>query len=99
MSLVNLNRTFVDLKNETLKQENVPFTLKEAILTSLVNEFQNDTESSDEKVKRFKLMMKVNAATDSVELSSEDITLIKNRVAKAYGALIVGQAHELLENN
>jgi hypothetical protein len=50
-----------------------------------------------EKVKRFQLAVKVYSG-DEVELSAEDIALIKDLIGKLYGPLVVGRSYELLES-
>lgn len=100
MSRINLSKSFVDLKNKSIENEGQLFTLKDAITQCLLIEFPNETPDAEDKVKRFKLAIKVNGATeDSIELSAEDISLIKKVIGKSFGALIVGQAFDFLENS
>lgn len=52
--------------------------------------------AGDVKVKRFMLAMKVVDAGE-VELTAEEVTALKERIAKAYGPLVVGRAWALLD--
>jgi hypothetical protein len=71
-------------------------TLREAVTTALVAPFKDENPSGTEKVKRWQLAAKLQASKD-VELTADDIALIKNLVAKAYGPMIVGQVWAILD--
>jgi len=54
--------------------------------------------SGDKKVERYDLAMKIHKSPDGlVDLKSEQVTLLKELIAKAYGPLMVGQAYEILD--
>lgn len=51
------------------------------------------------KVNKYKLGMKlVNTNPESVELTAEEVAMIKQGVGSLWGPMIVGQIHEFLEN-
>jgi hypothetical protein len=74
----------------------LPMTLGDAVSSALVSPFKDESPSGQEKVKRWALALRVHAAKD-IELTADDITMIKNLVAKAFGPLIVGQVWEILD--
>lgn len=74
---------------------------KEVILKNvLVNALMNvgaDEGSGEDKLKRYLMSQNIFNATDSVELSAEDISKLKELVGKGYGPIIVGPVFQLLE--
>ncbi len=63
----------------------------------LLGEEQGEKVPADDKVKRFELARAIHKA-ESIDLESEDITLLKSRIAKFHKPLIVGITLEMLEN-
>lgn len=96
---IDLSQTLHSLKKEPLKDEKDEFvTLKKLCVTALATENEESSkESGEEKVKRFKLFMRLDDVKDFAELSAEEITLIKSKMAKLYSALAVGQCYAMLE--
>jgi len=99
---VDVNVVLKTLDGKGLKDNDgndnvVDATLKMAIVNALLSPVQN--ESGIEKVKKYELAKRAYNTTNDelVELSAEDITLIKNRIGEVYPPLIVGQAYDLLE--
>lgn len=77
------------------ESENV--SLKRLLCQALVNGVQDERPTAEEKLKRFEILTKIHAATDVVELTAEDITVLKKIVGAAYPTLAVGQIYKLLE--
>ena len=75
-----------------------PTTLKDVCVAPLVNELGNDRESStgDDKFKRWQLAGRI-AKGGVVEISADEVKMLKERIGKGYGAVIVGPAWTLLE--
>jgi len=109
MSTINLNYEFRRLDGEPITDggSGKPGTLnlQSVVVQSLLthNE-QQERIDGNEKFKRYLLAMKVNAKNEvddkgfnNFELTSEEVTLIKNLVGKYWNPLIVGQAFEALE--
>jgi hypothetical protein len=72
-------------------------TLASVCATALVGNYPDEQKQlGDEKLKRFMLATKVHAGGEVV-LTVEEIALIKQLLAKAYGALVCGQAWMLLD--
>ena len=59
---------------------------------------QPENLSGKEKLKMYDLSMKMKDG-GMIDLTTEEIVLIKDRVGKAYNVLIVGQAFKILEGN
>jgi len=60
---------------------------------------QNPTGNMDgiEKARRYFLAIEIHTAKNQVELSVDDIKLIKDEIGRVYPPLIVGQAYEILD--
>lgn len=80
-----------------------PLTLRDAIINGLnytpaPNQQGAPSTDAKDKMRRWKLMLKIDAAGDTIALEAEDVTLIKEGINKAYPAPIVyGQACDLLD--
>ena len=86
-----------DFNGRPLATEGGPaLTLREAVTTALVAPYKDETPSGMEKVRRWQLAMKIQATHD-IELTADDIALVKSLVAKAYGPMIVGQVWSILD--
>lgn len=57
---------------------------------------QPEQIDGDTKVQMFKLAQRIERHA-TVDLTAEDITLLKDRIAKAYPALMVGRVWEMLD--
>lgn len=87
-TLTNLHGT--DLTREGAGDSAEPLTIAWAISNALVNTPQLDAMSIEESMRRYNLHTRISDA-NVVELSAEDIVLIKNAVAATYTPIIVGQ--------
>jgi len=75
------------------------FTLKNACVTALQIQFDDEKGlSGEDKFKRHKLVEKIYAAKGEIDMTVEEVTLVKKIIGKAYGTLIVGRCWELLED-
>jgi hypothetical protein len=64
---------------------------------ALMGNFDDERSlSGDDKVRRFKLAQRVHHASE-VDLTVEDVALIKKLIAKAYATLPCARAWELLD--
>jgi hypothetical protein len=85
------------LDGKPLVAEGVPsMTLGEVVANALVNQFKDENPSGQDKVKRWALALRIHAAKD-IELTADEVKLIKDLVAKAYGPLVVGQVWSILD--
>jgi hypothetical protein len=75
-----------------------PIAISTCIVTALTSTHQNDQNASGEdKFKWFKLASKIHDQVMPVEITVEDATIIKKRIAMFYGALVVGRVFEAIE--
>lgn len=86
------------LKNEDGKE--TVLTLKTICVNAL--QFQEKDVSGSEKMKRYRLATKIYGTKDSedieMDLSAEDITMLKDLINKSYPSpIVVGQAWDILE--
>jgi hypothetical protein len=94
---MKLNTPILDLKGNPVEGD---LTVAQVAMNALLLPFQDEANlPGAEKVKRFQLSMKISANEDDVSLTAEEITTIKNCVAKGYPALVVGRVWEVLDPN
>lgn len=98
----NLNVVLKTLDGQPLKEDHngaVSDVLlsRLAVNALLVNYPDEQSLSGEEKVKRFKLAQQINDADGDVEVTAEQVALLKSLIAKGYTPLVVGQAYEILE--
>lgn len=83
-----------DHRNEPIDDGGKSFTLATALTTALLASYPDEQSlSGEDKVKRFKLAMRV----DDGQLTIEEAALARELVAKCFGALIVGRVWEALD--
>lgn len=72
-------------------------TVGSACATALLAAFPDEADiRGEEKVRRFLLAQRI-VTSESVDLTAEDIALIKHLVGKGYGALVVGRVWAALD--
>lgn len=71
-------------------------TLKTVMVNSLMSNNQNDKAEGNQKAKRWNLALKVQKE-DVVELSAEQITMVKKLIGQGYATAVVGPAFTMLE--
>lgn len=97
---IDLSRTLVDVDNNTLTdEEKKPITLFKICSISLFAGIKDQQESDLSKLdKCWELRSKIKA-DEPVELKSDEVEFIKDRVGKIYGTTpgIAGQARFMLD--
>jgi len=97
--LENDKKTFVKQDGEFLMAKLVhpadKLTAKEVICRSIL--VTHPDMKQDEKTKCFKIFRKVDAATKSIELSLEELTLSVKMAYLSEGTIIAGQLEEYME--
>ena len=90
------NKPFEGMTNEKGEKENLD--LKKVCVEALLSvDPDNRSEDGAQKFKNWELAKKINVDSE-VELTAEEISLIKAKVGKFYAPAIVGPAFSLLEN-
>jgi len=97
--VVNLGKGLFTLDGEIIPDmKNEPATVRGVAIEALFATFKGEENlSGEEKMKRWELASKIKAESDPVEMTVEEVALLKKLIGKAYGALIVGQAWKVLE--
>jgi hypothetical protein len=95
---INFEQTLKDMdgKDITEGKEKKVLTLDKVCVNALLSENQDDRQSGEDKLKVFQLAKKIYGAGE-VEVTAEEIVLIKNKVGRFYLPLVVGQVYEILE--
>jgi len=97
--LIKVDTPLKNMDGQVMKDmvdgEAVDATLRMAMVNAVLSPVER--ESGMDKVKKYELAKRIHYATDDVELSAEDITLIKERVGEVFPVLIVGQMFNILE--
>ena len=70
-------------------------TLKDVIINAILTPLKDDDEKK--KIEKYGLFKKLMVAEDEIDLTSEEISLLKRVVGLLSPQLIAGQVHEMLE--
>lgn len=79
------------------------FTIRDACVNALLSDRpasgRPDEPKIDgkEKVRRFRLAQKIYGCKEPINLESDDIVLLKNKIAEVYPTLTTARAWEILE--
>jgi hypothetical protein len=94
---INFAQELKTLSGETINKGESALKLSHVCCDALFATFEDEKNlSGDEKAKRFVLATKIYGA-DFVDLSPEDVVVLKKLVGKAFSALIVGQAYQMFD--
>lgn len=69
-------------------------TLKSTLEIALVNAKGDD---GDRKYELYKLLQRIHAAEDTVEISAEEISTLKKLVGPMFGTVVIGAVFDALE--
>jgi len=97
--LVKVNVPLKTLDGQVMKDNDgqgnaIDATVKMAIVNAILAPVQK--ESGVDKVKKFDLAQRIYKS-DEVDLTAEEISLIKERVGESFPPIVVGQIWNLLE--
>lgn len=93
---LEMNKAIAGLDGRQLQNEGVGMDLRSVVQSSLLAEIEGDRELDGQaKAKLWRLALDAN--NDSVEWPVEDVALVKGRIGKGYGPLVVGPAFQLLD--
>ena len=91
----NLDQVMTDLDGKDFGDK---ATLKQVCFGAISTPMQGDDQIPlDKKMKQYSLLQKINAGGE-VDLSAEDIALIKERGGKLFPILVFGRMVDALEN-
>lgn len=101
---INFNQNIFNVKGEPLKDTSVDdkenITLKKIAVDALLRD--NETtgkESGEKKLERWQLARKIQKSSEPIDITAEEISNIKNKIATHFSTSAVGPAFELLENS
>jgi hypothetical protein len=90
---IDFSAIIADLDGKPLAE----LTLGTMATNALMLPFEDERNlSGEEKVRRFKLAQRIHGAAE-VDLTAEDISLIKKLIAKGYATMPTARAWELLD--
>lgn len=90
----NMDQPLTTLDNKPYEDKS---TLKNVVFAAVTQPMEEDrAQSVEEKLKCYSIAQRVFAGGE-VELTAEEITLIKARIGRLFPVLIVGQAFRMLE--
>lgn len=101
---INFDSKLTDLKGNTIKEnidgKEVESTLKDPCLNALLADVKKPQnapiETGRDKFKKYNLAKKISEG-GVVDITAEEITLIKEQLGLAYSALVVGMCWDVLE--
>lgn len=94
---INFNVPLKNIAGKTLKNEGKDITLKDVSINALLGNYQDEKIDGNEKLKRFMLAMKISEAKDELELENDDITLVRDLIAKGYSTLVTARAWQIVD--
>lgn len=96
---INLKTKIKSLEGKVMQQDVngvlADVEIKNLFLIALQQESNSD--SMDTKRKAFELMVSLSSSKDSVEMKSEDVTLLKTKCYNSFNSLVAGQLELILE--
>jgi len=94
---IKMNQAIVGLNGKQIELLEKKLNLGDVCAEALVNNHPDEKGvAGKEKLERFELAIKVYKGKD-VELTSEEITLIKKLVAFSYAPLVCGQVWKMID--
>lgn len=97
--LIDFDVAFTDIAGCLIAENGKDVSIKTLVTTALVANYADETGlAGEEKFSRFNLALRIHNARGAVEVSIEELVLIKKLVAKAYTTLAVGRIYALIEN-
>lgn len=90
---IDFSKPLLDLDQKEIPGGNLGSVCVNALLTPAQGD---ERMSGEEKLKRYKLGMKISG-NDSADLSAEELSLIKACVGKLYAPLIVGRVYDAID--
>ena len=99
---IDFSKQIMDIAGKPIKMKDGEaerdFILRDVAVNAILTETQESAKSDGkEKVRRFRLADKIFGAAEPIALPAEDIVLLKDMIAKAYGALVTARAWDLIE--
>lgn len=96
--IINCNQLLKAVDGTILARNQTPLELKTVLCEALMASYKEEQDlGGDEKHKRFKLSQKIFRSKEPINISAEEIVIIKRLVGLIYSPAIVGPVFDLLE--
>ena len=98
--MIVLSHILTNLEAVPLKQQDgKDITLRDVVINALTQDDPRAQVNGDERFKRFQLALRVHSATETIDLSAEDVALIKRLVMNSpfFNIVAIGRAVDALE--
>jgi len=98
MSEINFKQSLVDINGVPIKDAGgKEATIGAACAMSLLGQYPDEQNiSADTKMERYRLAHKIINA-ETLELTPEEVVMIRKVVHKNYGALVMGQLYDVVK--
>jgi hypothetical protein len=93
---VNFSQVLIDLEGSPIVDNGKPVTLGAITAQALLAADPNTPESGDDKARAYDIATRVYRAGE-VEVSVEDVALMKKKIGQFMTAIVVGQTFRMLE--
>lgn len=94
---IDFNIELKDMNDKPIMEaKDKPLTLDKVCVNAILSEIPDEKTTGEQKLQRFKLAKKIYGAGE-IDIASEEIVLIKDKVGKLYLPLVVGQVFLILE--
>lgn len=94
---INFRTTLKDMDGKPIMEtKDKPLLLDKVCVEALLSETPNEQTTGESKLNRFNLAKRIHGSGE-IDVSTEEIVLIKDRVGKHYFPIVVGQVFVLLE--
>lgn len=97
----NMSQDLIGFNGESIKtseKDDSPVTLGASLAMACVNANPQKHQDGDAKLKIYRILQKVGTKdAGEVELSAEEITLLKTLIGDMYGVVVVGAVYDMLE--
>lgn len=94
----NFSEVIKDLDGTSIVENGKEVTFAQIARSALMSMFEDEKSlGGEEKAKRFALAMKIEPKM--IELTAEEVSLLKTLIGKAFGVIVVGQSYLFLEDD
>lgn len=94
-----MNSVITNFNGDELKgKDGEEITLKKVCVDALLAEVVNEQTSGNVRMERFKLAKKIHDS-DMINLTVEELSMIKERIPKTWNTLVTGMAFQLIEQD
>lgn len=98
---INLNAKFETIKGEPFHEngdKTKVFSLKEILMKTILLDIPDEKLNGEAKFKRYGIANRLNAATDSIEMTAEEVAAIKKTAGLAWGVECCGALYTAIED-